>query len=261
MPCTFFHPLAVVPLRRFCPGRLNFAALVIGSMSPDFGYYVHQFPVASFAHSFWGTLIVCVPSGLLALGLFYLLRRPLCFILPRPHRTALMPLARRSWSFSWRGLVVAVLSILLGAWTHAVWDAFTHDGAWFVERFAILRAPIAQVGESQLPLSYILQQTSTFVGGALLAVLYFRWLKRQQPVAGEDDGAVSDRWRYLLIGTVVVLALAVAIPFALGMASRFEGYLAFRVFVFRTGVYSAAAFLPIFVIAAVLFYSVRRKNA
>ena len=51
MPCTFSHPLAVVPLRRLCPERLNFTALIIGSMSPDFGYYIGKFPVANFAHT------------------------------------------------------------------------------------------------------------------------------------------------------------------------------------------------------------------
>jgi len=76
MPCTFSHPLAVVPLRRLCPERLNFTALIIGSMSPDFGNYIGQFPVANFAHTALGTLAVCLPMGLLALGLFYLIRRP-----------------------------------------------------------------------------------------------------------------------------------------------------------------------------------------
>ena len=50
------------PLRRFCPERLSFAALVIGSMSPDFGYYFRQFPLAHFAHTALGTLTVCLPS-------------------------------------------------------------------------------------------------------------------------------------------------------------------------------------------------------
>src|SRR3954454_14133397 len=106
MPCTFSHPLAVVPLRRFCPERLNFAALVIGSMSPDFGYYVRQFRLASFAHTMLGSVAVCLPSGLLTVGLFSLLRQPLCFILPQPHRAAVMPLTVREPAFSLSGLLV-----------------------------------------------------------------------------------------------------------------------------------------------------------
>src|SRR3954468_10318059 len=85
MPFTLSHPLAVVPLRGLCPRWLNFAALVIGSTSPDFGYFIQQFDAAAFAHSGWGTLEICLPTGLLALSIFYLLRQPLCYILPQPH--------------------------------------------------------------------------------------------------------------------------------------------------------------------------------
>src|SRR3954468_2256131 len=106
MPYTLSHPLAVIPLRRCCPTYLNFPALVIGSMSPDFGYFVDQFYVAKFAHTLPGTVAVCLPASLVLLGVFYLLRQPLCFILPQPHRAALTPLASAKFTFSFSALVV-----------------------------------------------------------------------------------------------------------------------------------------------------------
>ena len=102
MPYTLSHPLAVVPLQRWCPAYLNFPALVIGSMTPDFGYFVGQFNVAGLAHTIPGSFVVCVPVGLLVLGLFYALRRPVCYLLPQPHRAALMPLATNDHGFSLR---------------------------------------------------------------------------------------------------------------------------------------------------------------
>lgn len=260
MPCTFSHPLAVVPLYRCCADRLNFAALVVGSMSPDFGYYVSQFPLATFAHTVLGLFAVCLPSGLAALGVFYLLRRPLCFVLPQPHRAALTRLAMRRWSITLRSLRTAALSILLGASTHTVWDSFTHDGGWAVERVAILRAPLAHMGPSTLPLSYVLQQTSTFGAGAFLAVLYFRWLRQQPRTKSPADTSVPDWWRYSLIAVLAVIAVAIAMPSAHRMASSFDGYLAFRVFVFRTGVYSAAAFLPLLIVSSIGFYVAHRRT-
>ena len=56
MPWTFSHPLAVVPIHRLFGGRLNFAGLVIGSLSPDFACYGKQFPLATFAHTLPGIL-------------------------------------------------------------------------------------------------------------------------------------------------------------------------------------------------------------
>ena len=255
MPCTFSHPLAVVPLRRLCPERLNFTALIIGSMSPDFGYYIGQFPVANFAHTGLGTLAVCLPTGLLVLGLFYLIRRPLCFVLPQPHRAALTPLASRRPSVSVHSVFVATLSLLLGAWTHTVWDSFTHPDGWAVTHLAILHATVIHVGTTSLAVFNFLQQVSTFGAGALLLVLYFRWLRRQQTTA-TGDTSVHDVWRYSLIALLAAAALAIAVPAAFRLASCFEGYLALRVFVFRTAVYSVAAFVPPLIISSIVFYIV-----
>ena len=260
MPCTFSHPLAVVPLRRFCPERLNFTALIIGSMSPDFGYYIGKFPLANFAHTALGTLAVCLPTGLLALGLFYLIRRPLCFVLPQPHRAALLPLASRRPSVSVHGVFVAALSILLGAWTHTVWDSFTHPDGWTVTHLAILRATVIHVGATSPAIFNFLQHGSTIGAGALLVILYFRWLRRQHTTTTEDT-SVHDCWRYSLIAVLAVVAPAIAVPAAFRVASTFEGYVALRVFVFRTAVYSVAAFVPLLIISSIVYYIVDQRNA
>lgn len=258
MPCTFTHPLAVVPLRRLCPARLNFAALVIGSMSPDFGYYIRQFPTARFAHTIPGTFAICLPTALLALGIFYLLRQRLCFILPQPHRAALMPLASVRTQFALRSFLIAIVSVLLGAWSHTIWDSFTHDAGWAVQHVSFLHARLIDVGGEALPVSYVLQQLSTFGGGATLALLYFRWLRRQPIVLPPTCESFSDARRFLLLGMLAVIALAIAAPAALRMASLFQGYTAFRVFVFRTGVYSAAVFLPLLILSSILLYAAFR---
>src|SRR3954469_17106149 len=83
MPYTLSHPLAVVPIRRYSPIPLSFAALVMGSMSPDFGYFVEQFDIAAFAHTIPGTFAVCLPSSLFVLAVFYLVRRAVCFVFAR----------------------------------------------------------------------------------------------------------------------------------------------------------------------------------
>lgn len=260
MPSTFTHPLAVLPLRRWCPVRLNFAALVIGSMSPDFGYFIRQFPLARYAHTIAGTFAVCLPTGLLALGVFYLLRQPLCFILPQPHRGALTPLASARPSFHPRTLLKAAVSILLGAWTHTVWDSFTHQGAWSVERIPALGEALFRIGGTVFPASYLLQQFSTFVGGAVLALLYFRWLRRQPRDAAAAPDSFSDRLRYGLLAALTLIALAVALPAATDMASRFHGYLGFRVLIFRTAVYAAGTFVPLLALTAVILFALHRRR-
>jgi hypothetical protein len=177
MPYTLSHPLAVVPLRRWCPERLNFAALVIGSMSPDFGYFVNQFPAAGFAHSIPGTFLICIPTGLAVLGLFYLLRRSLCYILPEPHRDALTRLAKDRRPLSIRALVVAAISVLLGAWTHTIWDSFTHSYGWPVHQIGCLHSRQGQIGSKEIFGYTLLQHLSTIIGDSGLILLYYLWLR------------------------------------------------------------------------------------
>ena len=46
MPWTLSHPAIVLPLRRFSPRPFDFAALVIGSMTPDIGFYIDRFDLS-----------------------------------------------------------------------------------------------------------------------------------------------------------------------------------------------------------------------
>ncbi len=262
MPCTFTHPLAILPLRRLCPARLSFAALVLGSMSPDFGYYLQQFSVASLAHTPVGTFTVCLPMGLLALGLFYLLRKPLCFILPQPHRGALLPLAAIRPSFAPARLLGITASVLIGAWTHTAWDSFTHAGTWPVAHIAFLRAPLFHIGQTPFAAAYVLQQVSTVAGGAALVFAYLLWLRRNRTIAPAAPELVSDRQRYGLLVLLSIVALAVAIPGAVSMAARFEGFLAIRVLVFRTAITAAAVFFPLLCLSSCLLLAIcRTENA
>ena len=260
MPLTFCHPLAVLPLRRFCPAWLNFPALVIGSMSPDFGYYVGRFPMASFAHTAVGTFVVCVPTGMLLLGIVYTLWRPLCFMLPQPHRVALLSLPQMKMPrINLRGALVAALSILLGAWTHTIWDSFTHSTGWAVMHISILQLPLIEFGNTTLHAPYLLQQLSTLVGSAILIASYIAWL-RQQSVVNATQTHSCDRFRYWMIAIIAILALTFSLPIAAEMASQFDGYMAFRVFIFRSCVYGAVAFTALYSISAITMHIILYKR-
>ncbi len=249
MPCTFSHPIAIVPLHRVSRGRLNLPALVLGAMVPDLGYYIRQFEFATFAHTVPGSIIVCVPCGLGLLVLFYLLREPISFMLPQPHREALLPLARQRPDRSIQAMAVAAISILLGAWTHTIWDSFTHEHGWMVRQIPSLQASLVEIRGTLLPLSYLLQQASTVAGGLGLAILYVRWL-RSQPRPGPNDEVFSDRTRYLLLAGIGIAALCIAIPGAIQLSRHYQGYLALRVFLFRSAIYTSTAFLSLLALVA-----------
>lgn len=198
MPYTLSHPAAVLPLRRLCPRYLDFSALVIGSLTPDAGYYVRRFDLASFAHTFLGSFAVCLPVGIFLLVSFYLIRRPVCFILPTPHREALFSLCSSPLKISLRRVLIVVFCLLLGAWTHIFWDSFTHQTGWFVVRIPWLRDPVFAIGATQFHGYYLLQQLSTVVGGILVLVAYFAWMRRHRPARA--DNTESERLALFRLG-------------------------------------------------------------
>jgi hypothetical protein len=254
MPYTLSHPLAVVPLRRWCPDHFNFAALVIGSMSPDFGYFVEQFSLAKYAHSIPGVFAVALPTSLIVLGLFYLLRRPLCFVLPQPHRGALTPLSGAVQPLTARSFAIASVSVLVGALTHIVWDSFAHYDGWPVEKFRVMRVPLFVIAGIAVPTFYLIQIVSSIVGAVGLIVVYVVWLRRQPKRAGGDQGG-TDWWRYILLGAVSAAALAIAAAIAFYHARTFRNGPTTIEGVYWTAVYSISVFFPILAVSSVIAYA------
>jgi hypothetical protein len=259
MPWTFAHPAAVLPLRKLCPVPLNFSALVIGSMIPDVGYYVFYSNLARSAHSFVGSILVCLPAGLAFWGIFHLLRKPLCFVLPQPHRGALAALGATPLSLSPLTLIAAGVSVLLGAWTHIVWDTFTHN-TWVVKQVPLLRQSVFQVSTVEFPWYFVLQQLSTLVGAGILISVYCSWLRLHRRTVANFSTDAADHWRYLLLVALAALALVIAIPRAVQATSRFEGFLALRVLVFRIAVDTTAAFVPLLTVFSLVLYATRRED-
>lgn len=107
MPFTLSHPAAVIPFFGVTKHPVYVMALVVGSLSPDFAYYVRAFPVAAFAHSLPGSLLVCLPSSVMVLAVVLMLRRRILFLLPSRHRKGLASLfcAPVRWSFAFFGII------------------------------------------------------------------------------------------------------------------------------------------------------------
>lgn len=204
MPWTFAHPAAVLPLRRLTgPGKLSLAGLMAGAVAPDLLYYVGQFGWASRAHSVAGLVTVCVPLGLLTLALLHLLRAPLAGLLPQPHRRLVLANAVAAGVPSLRTLILAALSLLIGAATHVLWDAFTHDRQFFVEQIAWLRTPLWTVSGREFRVFNVLQHVSTVLGIACIAMVYVR---RAGGWRAFGDLAAEERRRYWVLAGLMLIA-------------------------------------------------------
>ena len=70
MPFTFAHPAIVLPLHALQRRCFSLTALVAGSLSPDFEYFLRMQIHSSHIHTLWGLLYFDLPLGLILAFLF-----------------------------------------------------------------------------------------------------------------------------------------------------------------------------------------------
>lgn len=194
MPWTFAHPAAVLPLRSLCPRWLSWPGLVIGSLAPDLSYYVGAHAQwSAFCHTARGVVTLCLPVSLLLLLLVQRFCRPLTVLLPAPHREILRDQFRPPVRAAWPALMIAIVSILLGAASHLLWDSFTHAGRWGAALLPALNRPVFVALGQQVPLFNVLQHLSTAIGVAALAAVYWRAARARRPAAPGPLDALRRR--------------------------------------------------------------------
>jgi hypothetical protein len=201
MPFPLAHPAAVLPLRRCCPRRFNFPALVIGSLCPDLGYCLGWFHVDRFSHSFTGSFGFDLPVGLLLLLVFYFARWPIVQRLPARQRRIFEPLCLRpAGSF-----LVIVISLLVGAWTHIFLDSITHEHGLLVEHLPVLETNVV-VGNFQFQPCDLLYAVCTFAGVMYVAMAYLNWLER----AAGDSVWIFRGFKWVAAGLSAALTLLIS---------------------------------------------------
>jgi hypothetical protein len=169
VPFTVSHVAAVMPGYKLFSRAHVFSAAVIGSMAPDFGYVLPRDPSRLETHSLAGLFTFCLPVGLMAYWLTQLLIKPaLMEALPDGPYLRLRqshPAASLARLTTWFTVSAA---ILLGAFTHIVWDQFTHEDTHLGRLFPFLDYT-SEVAGHRVQVSRWLQLSSSALG--LLVVL------------------------------------------------------------------------------------------
>ncbi len=168
--------MAVLPLVRV--RWLDPSCLVIGSMAPDFEYFIHGQLEGRFGHTLLGLFGWCLPVTLaLAAVWHYVVKRPL--VLVAPGVIARRVRAEPRWPSS---IVACVISALVGGATHLAWDGLSHAQGWAQRLFPatfnhLYTVPVL----GPIPLFRVCQHVSTAIGLAVVTWFVVRLLRRREP--------------------------------------------------------------------------------
>jgi hypothetical protein len=250
MPFTLAHPAAVLPLRRF--KFLPLVALIVGSVTPDLPYFVplrfsRWLPDT---HSIYGSFVSDIPLGLAALLCGFLLRRPLTTLMGIRARALCLHAMER---FTERPLdwLLAPLAIFIGAWTHIIWDSFTH---WIVRRVSALSAPVT-IGWYTGLVCHVLQYVSS-VAGLLVVAIWYRSLPTPA-VEPPNGGPTLTQGRLVLL---LVFVAAACVGGFQALQAALHGQTNYRI-IYLLLTRSIAWFAVLYLVAGTLVMLTRKAEA
>lgn len=204
MPFTFSHPAIILPLTYF-PGKwFSLTGLVIGSLVPDFEYFLRMNLESNYSHTIGGLFWFDLPLGLLLAFLFHkVVKQSLFDNLPVFFRSRFSRFRQFRWNEYFRkNTYVVIISLFIGSVSHLFWDSFTHDQGYFAATIPVLTNTVDFFGV-QVPVLKILQHTSTLIGGIVIAFAIYKLPEDKQSTKNVD-------WQYwitiyaLLVGVVTL---------------------------------------------------------
>ena len=175
MPFTFSHPAIVLPLT-FLPRQwFSLTGLVIGSLTPDFEYFLRMRIKSNYSHTIDGLFWFDLPFGLLLAFLFHNIVRDRLFNnFPTFLKSRFSTFKKFDWNIHCKeNWLVVTISILIGAASHIFWDSFTHDQGYFVQTIPALQNSV-DFFDTQITILKILQHSSTLLGGLVIGFTIYK---------------------------------------------------------------------------------------
>lgn len=175
MPFTLAHPAVVIFSKN---KNFNLLGLILGSMAPDFIYFLLFNPSSNLGHTILGFVIFNLPiCFLLNYLILKFIKNPFIINLPSKICNYYTYLIHYDFNFkSTKDIFVFTYSCIVGMLTHILWDAFTHKTGYFVVNINLLKESIHILGY-QVPFFKLLQHGSTLLG--FFVILYYFYTIRR----------------------------------------------------------------------------------
>lgn len=187
--------------------------LVIGSMVPDFEYFLRLRVKSIYSHTWVGLFWFDVPLGLVLTLLYIsLIKNRLIDHLPKELNKRFQSFKNVSSNrYSFYIIVVISISVLIGAISHLIWDGFTHPAGYFVSVIPYLSSAI-RFGGHDVYVYKIIQHASTVAGLTVIAlsILFL-------PVTSNVNNNNINRYWFTVLLTcisVLLVKLLSGLPFS-----------------------------------------------
>jgi hypothetical protein len=201
MPFTLSHPAIVLPLA-IKKLRLSATGLIIGSITPDFEYFIRMRDWSRYSHTWSGFFWFDLPVGVILCFIYHLLVRNSLFDnLPVFLKQRVIIYKKFNWiEYFKKNWIIVCISVLIGVLSHILWDAFTHESQLIVQKDPELSA-LMKVGSINLAGYKFLQLASSLAGLAIIIAAFFSLKKHPCP----DKKIDYKYWAIVVLIIVVIM--------------------------------------------------------
>lgn len=174
MPFTFAHPAIVLPFYKK-PKFFSMTTLIIGSMSPDFEYFLRIKIKSDMSHTLLGIFYFDLPITLTVAFIFhFIIRNELIKNFPHFLYKRFAHYLNFNWSeYCYHHWFIVITSTLIGALSHLGWDSFTHLTGFFVQHLPFLQQTLS-LKNTDIPIYQLLQHGSTLIGLSLICLFILK---------------------------------------------------------------------------------------
>jgi hypothetical protein len=204
MPFTFSHPAIVLPATYLPKKWYSLSALIMGSMTPDFEYFIRMKDESKYGHTWTGVFWFDIPTGLLLIFLFHnVVRNTLISYLPFILNIRFSAFEKFNWNQYFRdNKMVVLISLFFGIASHLIWDDFTHNGGFFVEAIPFLNSSVNMLNQ-MVPVYSILQYGCSLLGGIVMVIAVFKLPEGKNT----KQNIILHYWLLVTIVMITVISL------------------------------------------------------
>jgi len=201
MPFTVSHPAIIMPILKH--GHIDKTALIVGSMAPDFEYFIHFKPYQVYGHTLLGFLIYNLPMVILVSFIFHKSIKPSVIPnLPEWLANRVCSNQPQTFKLSLRSTVIFIYSALFGMLTHLIWDSFTHHSGAAVKWIGLNQ--MIEITSINLPLYKLFQHGSTVIGFIIIS-FYILNIKEKKRLCIKSRKEKVFYWLIVCLLSVVLM--------------------------------------------------------
>lgn len=203
MPFTFSHPAIILPLRYLPKKWFSLTGLIIGSLTPDFEYFIRMKVQSNYSHTLHGIFWFDLPLAIILSFIFHnIVRNQLFNNLPVNIRTRILIFTYFDWNNYFRQhYFIILISALIGISSHLFWDSFTHEHGYFVNHISALRNSVCLFNK-QIPVLKIAQHLSTLIGAFIILLTILKL-----PKNNNSETSINKNYWILVLFFILIIIL------------------------------------------------------